>query len=379
MLGLRVALGSRPAVQARRLLVAAASGGTAFLLLAALGYALGHPGGSSGGASRLAWCAVPFALTVHLAVRVARTEPSGRLHAGLTAAGLGRAGLPAVAAVSTALNCALGSVLALVAFLHLRGDLAGSPFDGAAAALLGGGRTLPVGATLVLLAALPAAGAVATARCVPARDGADPDAPSAATAPGGLSWGTALTAIGLAVAIAGSAGQGVPLPNGLRQVAPVVLLGWAVTATGMVLAGPGLVHACGRLLSAYRPSALRLLAGRALQEEAACVGRPLGALCAVVCGTSVAAELYGSTAQARPLGPLTGLATVLVVLCALATALSALSEARWSRRASMASLRRLGAPVGLLRSALALRAGVVFAAMAPATWAIAEFATVPLR
>lgn len=378
MLGLGVALGSRPAVLARRLLVAAAAAGTGFLLLAALGYGLGHPGGSPGAAFRLAWCAVPFALTVHLAVRVARTEPSGRLHSGLVAVGLGRRGLPVLAAVSTAVNCVLGSVVALVLFLSLRGDLAWAPLDGPAAALLGGGRPLPVAGTLVLLAAVPVAAAVAAARCVPATAGDDPDAPTSVTAPGGLSWGAALTAIGLAVAVAGTAGRRLPLPGGLGQAAPVVLLGWAVTATGMVLAGPGLVHACGRLLSAYRPGALRLLAGRALTEEAACVGRPLGALCAVVCGVHAGAVLHGS-AGARPAGPLAGLAAALVGMCVVATALNAVAEARWARRTTTASLRRLGAPARLLRGAVALRAGVVAAAVAPATWLIAELAVLPLR
>jgi hypothetical protein len=378
VLGLGVALGSRPTVQARRLLVAAASGGTGFLLLAALGYGLGHPDRSPAATFRLVWCAVPLALTVHLAVRVARTEPSGRLHAGLTAAGLGRTGLPVLAAVSTALNCALGSVLALLVFLHLRGDLAGSPFDGTAAVLLGGGRPLPVGGTLVLLAAVPVGGALVAARCVPAPDGDDPDAPSAVTAPGGLPWGSALTAIGLAVAVAGSAEQRLPLPGGLGPVAPMVLTGWAITATGMVLAGPGLVHACGRVLSCCRPSALRLLAGRALQEEAACVGRPLGALCAVICGIRAAAVLHGS-AEARPVGPLTGLAVGTVALCALSTAVNAAAEARWARRTTTACLRRLGAPAGFMRGAIALRAGLVLAVVAPLTWLVAELAVVPLR
>ncbi|MGW4108467.1 hypothetical protein ACWEGV_36675, partial [Streptomyces sp. NPDC004976] len=43
MLALRLSLGAHPAVQLRRLLVATASAGTGFLLLSALGHALGHP------------------------------------------------------------------------------------------------------------------------------------------------------------------------------------------------------------------------------------------------------------------------------------------------------------------------------------------------
>jgi hypothetical protein len=375
MLSVRVALGSRPAVQARRLLVAGASAGTGFLMLAALGYGLGHPERSAGGTVRLAWCVVPFVLTVYLAVTVARTEPaSGWLHAGLRAAGLGPTRLPALAAVSTALNCALGSTVALLIFLYLRGDIAGSPFDGAVAELLGGREPLPVGGTLVLLAALPAAGAAAAAFGVPTTEGGDQDMTSAATAPGGLSWGVALTGIGLAVAVAGASGRRLALPGGLAQLAPGVLAGWLVAAAGMVVAGPGVVHACGRLLAAYRPGALRLLAGRALQEEAARIGHPLGALCAVACAGYAGAELYGR----RPMGPLTGLALGVVLVCAVATVLNAVLEARWARRRTTDTLRRLGTPARLLRGAVALRAAVLIGAVAPATCLIAALAVLPL-
>lgn len=134
MLALRLARGARPAVQLRRLLVAAASAGTGFLLLCTLGYAMGHPDASGAAVLRLAWCVAPLAATVQFAVAVARTDPATRPRQGLSALGLGPARLTVLAAISTAVSCTLGSMIALLFFLHLRGDLTGLPFDGDAAA-----------------------------------------------------------------------------------------------------------------------------------------------------------------------------------------------------------------------------------------------------
>ncbi|MCZ0971059.1 hypothetical protein O1L55_05215 [Streptomyces albulus] len=64
----------------------------------------------------------PLAATAQLAVSVARTDPAARLQRGMTAAGLGPFRLTLLAAASTALTCALGVLLALIAFLTLRGD-----------------------------------------------------------------------------------------------------------------------------------------------------------------------------------------------------------------------------------------------------------------
>ncbi|MEV0691060.1 hypothetical protein [Streptomyces sp. NPDC050388] len=165
MLALRLTQGARPAVQLRRLLVAVASAGTGFLLLCALGHALGHPGTPSASLLRLAWCAAPLAATVYFAVAVARTDPGTRPRPGLSAVGLGPVRLMAVSATTTALACTLGSVVALLVFLHLRGDLTGMPVDGAAAEFLATGRPLPLPAALMLLALPPvnASAAVAVA------------------------------------------------------------------------------------------------------------------------------------------------------------------------------------------------------------------------
>jgi hypothetical protein len=163
VLALRLARGGHPLVQLRRLLVAAASAGTGFLLLCTLGYALSHPDASAAGALRLAWCVVPLAATVYFAVAVARTDPATRPRPGLSAIGLGPGRLMAISAATTALSTLLGSLLALVLFLHLRGDLTGIPFGGAATDFLASGRSLPLPAALTLLVVVPVAASGAAA------------------------------------------------------------------------------------------------------------------------------------------------------------------------------------------------------------------------
>jgi hypothetical protein len=167
VLALRLTRVARPAVQLRRLTVAAACAGTSFLMLCSLGHALAHPSQASAALLRLSWCVVPLAATVYLTVAVARTDPGIRPRPGLSALGLGPGRLMAVAAATTALVSAFGTLLGLLAFLHLRGDLGatGLPLDGAAARLLGASEPLPVPGTLTLLAIVPvlASGAVALA------------------------------------------------------------------------------------------------------------------------------------------------------------------------------------------------------------------------
>ncbi|MEU6537545.1 hypothetical protein [Streptomyces sp. NPDC047000] len=164
MLALRLSRCARPAVQLRRLLVTAASAGTAFLLLCVLGDALGHPQATAASALRLAWCGVPLAATVYLAVAVARTDPGTRPRPGLSAIGLGPGRLMAVSATTTALSGALGSAAALLCFLQLRGDLTGRPFTGAATAgFLATGLALPVPGAVTLLALPPVTASLAVA------------------------------------------------------------------------------------------------------------------------------------------------------------------------------------------------------------------------
>lgn len=183
MLALRLTRGAHPAVQLRRLLVAAASAGTSFLLLCALGHALGHPGATGESLMRLAWCAAPLAATIYFAVAVARTDPATKPRPGLSAIGLGPLRLMVVSAATTALSCTLGSMLALLVFLHLRGDLSGLPFDGAAAGPLASDQPLPLAGTLTLLGIVPFGASAAVALALRPRE-AGPAAPRMPRTPG---------------------------------------------------------------------------------------------------------------------------------------------------------------------------------------------------
>ncbi|GHE07609.1 hypothetical protein [Streptomyces alanosinicus] len=488
MLALRLTRAARPAVQLRRLLVAAATGGTGFLMLACLGYAMGHPERAGAAALRLAWCTVPFAATVYFALAVARTDPGTRSRPGLSAVGLGPARLMAVSALTTALSCALGSLLALLVFLHLRGDLTGMPFDGAAADFLAADLPLPVPAVLTLLTLLPAAASTTVALSLrpkdprpaaPGRrgygrfgaygqavaretfgaygrfgarfgrrtadDAPSPDDDSGRPRPGadrpaaedtgarpsaegggqdsgkGSGKGSGRPAGGRTGETASVAADGAgPVPGGVRDSGTrtpdmawsditarpakdspvgfpwgvalltsglavqsyahrsnlVVLTGWLLTATGLVLAAPGLTHFCGRLLQSIRPGALRLLAGRVLMTEATRIGRPLGVVSAVASAGYAMTMLYAGSAPA--FGPLTTLGALLVTGCTVATVLTAAVETRQCRADTTAALLRLGAPAGTLRAAAALRAAALLALFAPLTLVVAAVAELPV-
>ncbi|MFF2260933.1 hypothetical protein [Streptomyces albidoflavus] len=387
MLALRLTRGAHPFVLCGRLLVAAASAGTGFLMLSALSHALAHPG-AGGALLRLAWCVVPLTATVYFAVAMARNDPATRPREGLSSVGLGPAALAGLAAASTALSSLLGSVVALLFFLHLRGDLTGLPFDGAAAGMLAADQPLPLAAVLTLLAIVPAVASLATAVALrpragrPAPTAPRTEPPTPLPVPSGLPWGVALLATGLAVeSWAGGTSRdgGVPLPGGVESGALGGVLGWLLTALGLALAGPGLTHLCGRVLQSAKPGAVRLLAGRGLQEEATRIGRPVGVVCAVASGALASATLYGAGTGTSPAGPLTALGGVLVAGCALATLLSAGVEARRSRASANAALLRLGAPASALRNAAALRAVTLIAVFVPLTWAVATLAAAPLR
>ncbi|MEV4444426.1 hypothetical protein [Streptomyces mirabilis] len=411
MLALRLARGAHSLVQLRRLLVAAASAGTGFLLLCTLGYALAHPDPSAGALLRLLWCLAPAAATVQFAVAVARTDPGTRPRPGLSAVGLGPGQLMAISAVTTALSTTLGSVLALLVFLHLRGDLPGMPLDGDAAAFLASDHPLPLPAALTLLLLVPLTASSASAVVLrprgprptrPRRPGADGDSPGRRTraksgpyadqpgrpldpqqpapplpTPGGLPWGTAVLAAGLAVeAYASRSGPGLALPGRFTGGPARVFGGWSLTALGLMLAAPAITHLCGRLLQAVRPGVLRLLAGRVLQEEARRIGRPLGVVCAVASGAYAMATVYSG---ARPsFGPLSTLGALLVAGCTVATLLTAAVEAKHARADTTAALLRMGAPTRVLRGAALLRASALLAAFGPLTWVVAELAAVPL-
>ncbi|WP_329123533.1 hypothetical protein [Streptomyces sp. NBC_01465] len=374
MLALRLARGTHPLVLLRRLMVAAASAGVGFLLLGTLAYASSHPAHASHATLRLLWSLIPLAATVYFAVSVARTDPSTRPSPGLTAAGLGPVSLTALAAVSTAVSCTLGSVVGLLFFLHLRGDITGLPFDGAASQLLSSQAPLPLAAALTLLALTPVLAAAGSAWTMRPRK----TTPAPLTAPTGLPWGIALIAAGLATESYTSRAAGTPFPlPGHFDGSPLgVLAGWTLTAIGLATAGPGLTYTTGRVLQSLHPGAVRLLAGRVLQAEAGRIGRPLGVVCAVTSGVIAAAGVY--TPGPDSFGPLTGLGAAVVMTCAVATLLTAALESKQSRAATTTALVRLGAPAQLLRKASALRVAALLAVFAPLTWAVAELAALPL-
>lgn len=380
MLALRLTLGSRPFVLARRLCVAAAAAGTGFLLLATLGHAAARPAPAGDSLVRLIWCAVPLAATAQLAVSVARTDPASRPRQGMTAAGLGPLQRTLLAATLTTLSCALGVLLALLVFLHLRGDLGGAP--ALSPELLGTGAPLPFAAALLLLALVPLTAAAATAVALRPRTPSDAGTRSAPTSPS-LPWGIALTAAGLALEsyasrVPRAPGDLLPLPGRLVGIPFGVLAGWTLTAAGLVLAGPGLVQLSGRLLCARRPGALRLLAGRVLEQESARLGRPLGVLCAALAAAYAAVKIFAG-GPSQPFGPLSALGAAVVLVCVTISALTAVIESRAVRTHTAAALRRLGAPASLLRRTALLRALALVLVLAPLTWLVAELAALPLR
>ncbi|WP_257004974.1 hypothetical protein [Streptomyces sp. Tue6028] len=203
--------------------------------------------------------------------------------------------------------------------------------------------------------------------------------PPVETTPGGLPWGAATVAAGLAVetyAGRSPSAAGLTLPGGFADGPAGVLVGWVLTALGLAMAGPALTYLCGRLLQAVRPGALRLLAGRVLQAESRRIGQPLGVVCAVACGGYAMATLY--TGEQPGFGPLTTLGTLLVAGSTLLTLVTAAVEAKQARADTTAALLRLGAPATVLRGAAALRVAALLALFAPLTWVIAELAALPL-
>jgi hypothetical protein len=370
VLSWRMVRGARIGAMGRWLLVVAAAGGTGLLLLSALGWALGHQQPGAGAAARLVWCALPVAMTVQLAATVGLAQPLGWPDSGLVAVGLGRRATLLIGAAGTALACALGVGLALLVFLYLRGDLGGVPYAGSASGVLGAGHRLPAAGTGTLLAVVPLGAAATVAARLWQPTAADPASGST-----GLPWGVSLITVGLSVQVGAPQGDTLPLPSGLGSMSAATVTGWIFASAGMVLAGPGLVYLCGRLLALHRPGALRLLSGRALQQDARRIGRPLGLLCATATATLGAYDLqHGS---GHRVGPVTTFAAALVGVCVLAIAATALTEVRSARAGAVAALRGIGASPGLLRGALALRAGVVLAVAIPLTAVVAAFATLP--
>ncbi|MGV9510217.1 hypothetical protein ACWDQZ_31920 [Streptomyces tendae] len=189
-----------------------------------------------------------------------------------------------------------------------------------------------------------------------------------------LPWGIAVLTAGLTVETYTGNATGAPAPGTAPSAG--VLIGWALTALGLALAGPGLTHLCGRLLQAARPGALRLLAGRVLMEESHRIGRPLGVVAAVAAAAYVTATVYDGDGPA--FGPLGTLGAVLVAGCTVATLLTAAVEARHARADTTGALLRLGAPPATLRAAAAVRAAALLALFGPLVLVVAVLAALPL-
>ncbi|MFJ3042810.1 hypothetical protein [Streptomyces tendae] len=189
-----------------------------------------------------------------------------------------------------------------------------------------------------------------------------------------LPWGIAVLTVGLTVETYTGNATGAPTPGTAPSAG--VLIGWALTALGLALAGPGLTHLCGRLLQAARPGALRLLAGRVLMEESHRIGRPLGVVAAVAAAAYVTATVYDGDGPA--FGPLGTLGAVLVAGCTVATLLTAAVEARHARADTTGALLRLGAPPATLRAAAAVRAAALLALFGPLVLVVAVLAALPL-
>ncbi|CAL9436780.1 hypothetical protein [Streptomyces sp. enrichment culture] len=189
-----------------------------------------------------------------------------------------------------------------------------------------------------------------------------------------LPWGIAVLAAGLTVETYTGNASAAPTPGTAPSAG--VLVGWALTALGLALAGPGLTHLCGRLLQAARPGALRLLAGRVLMEESHRIGRPLGVVAAVAAAAYVAATVYDGDGPA--FGPLATLGALLVAGCTVATLLTAAVAAKHARADTTDALLRLGAPPSTLRGAAAVRAAALLALFGPLTLIVAVLAALPL-
>ncbi|MET7811728.1 hypothetical protein ABZT26_12810 [Streptomyces sp. NPDC005395] len=189
-----------------------------------------------------------------------------------------------------------------------------------------------------------------------------------------LPWGIAVLAAGLTVETYTGNASAAPTPGTAPSAG--VLVGWALTALGLALAGPGLTHLCGRLLQAARPGALRLLAGRVLMEESHRIGRPLGVVAAVAAAAYVAATVYDGDGPA--FGPLATLGALLVAGCTVATLLTAAVAAKHARADTTDALLRLGAPPSTLRGAAAVRAAALLALFGPLALIVAVLAALPL-
>ncbi|GAB3121974.1 hypothetical protein GCM10027160_40100 [Streptomyces calidiresistens] len=413
MLAARLARRGPLSFPAGRVPLFLASGGTCLVLLGVLSRALEQPATAGGATPAVLGCLMPLVATGHLAATLARTDPPPGIRAELGALGAGRGRVAMLIGASSGFLALLGCLPAVALFLYTRGASNGGT-DGAPAALPAVGTP-----TLVALVPLVVAGSAALAARAPATrrgegstapvpvvataghpDGAPgavagavgtppttptdrwgepipvPGVPAAADRTGGgqsFSAGTALVGTGVAlVSLTAPGGPGHPgtgpweLPGVPAGIGPGVVGGWALVLIGTVVAGPGLLALCGRLLLFRRPGVRRMLAGRTLLTDAPYRGRAFGALAAA--SATVPAALL--------LVPRPGALTVLGLGVTVFAALSALPVAggtnRWDRAEDRETLLLLGAPRAMGREIALLRllvgAPVVLLAAAFVAW-----------
>ncbi len=356
-LSLRLALRSRPLSAARRLLLAAGSAATGYLLLACLGDAADGTWQSSTALVRLAWCLVPVGVVTLLAVAVGRAETAEASTAGLDSAGFGRARLPLLVAPQVAQAAVLGSAVALVVFVyHREEDTSPAP--------------LPWAGLTTLLLVLPLVCSLACLTTLRPRRFPDWVRPAVA--------GTGLAAVTAGVLLVrltpAPAHGGWPLPGSLGHIAPAALTGWLLALLGLPAVAPGLLALTGILLAVLRPGAVRLLAGRSLRAEAGRLGAGAGLAAATVC-----AAWGAHTARqhaTRPAGHLTVLAAAVVVIGVLALLAGTTVGIHRTRTSTTGVLRSLGACGHHLNGVALLRAAVVVAVCLPPT-AVVAWLTVP--
>ncbi|MGW8377896.1 hypothetical protein [Streptomyces sp. ODS28] len=367
MLALRLILRAHPLALLGIALLLCASGAAGLLSLDALARAVAAPHGRGDTAlPRLLWCAVPLSAVCGLAASLARAVPGPRTRAGLAAAGLGPAGLPLAAAVVAGFCALAGSAGAA-----LPAELA----PGAVGRLRTPAQELPLPAAATLLALAPlaaAAGAFWGARRAAVRAEAPADArPSVRHGRNAVLVGAALGTVGLALLTVVARLH--LLADGGTPGRAALGAGWLLLASGLVAAGPGAVHWCGRAVAAGHPGTLRMVCGRVLEGEAARTGRHFGLLCAVGAATVAALRLYG-TVPAAPSVP----ALLTLPVCAAAGALAAYAAAGAERARAAGSLLLLGAPRPLVRQAAFLRGLVLLGVLLPASWLAGTLAAVPV-
>lgn len=390
MLSLRLVLRARPPVLLRLLLLTAASAVLGTLLLGALARA--HTTSPEHGRETLAALLCSGALLAaagQLAAANGRTVPTDRVRAGLTAAGLGTARLSRSVAAVTASCCLAGSVAAGLYTLW-------RPSTGEPAVVTG---PLTAVAALALLGAPPLVTAVAAGRAAARRPppGTEPAAVPASTSPNPQAthrstartpdsvgpdersstrplWGAALGVAGLVAAAYGAA-HGLPPLHGTLGTAAGVLAGWLLLALGVALSVPGVLDSCGRAVAAGQPGALRLLSGRALQQQAHRMGGPLGLLCVVGAGSVAALQLSGAGLLHAPLGAAGAAGLLLVPVCAVVGALTGRAAWQAERAAAAGALRQLGAGRTVRRRSAVLRGGVLLGVLAPLAWVTGTLAT----